>query len=400
MTGPRKKLYIAKDSKNSTVFDFSMEYMFEKYEIHFNDIALDFEIRLKDDDDEWRCLNINALYIELAQSGVNIPISKLEILLKSEYIEKYNPVTKYFTNLPKWDNIDHIKKLSSYLPVNEAEAFVYHLKKWMARTVKCAIEPTYFNKQAFIISHKEQNSGKTTWCRFLCPPELTNYIAEDISNDKDARILLCKNFLINLDELQALSKKDVNSLKAFFTKAFINERLPYDRKSSIIARICSFIGSTNMIEFLNDETGSVRWLCFEIFGQIDFGYSKEIDIQKVWSQAFHLAYCDKSFNPELTIKDIKENEERNKKYTNLSEEQELILKYYQKSKDINDCKTATDILNSLRCISPNINKVNIGKALSGFNYNRVKNSKTGYYGYLAKELFIDTPWNIEYEQKK
>ena len=55
MTGPRKKLYIAKDSKNSTVFDFSMEYMFEKYEIHFNDIALDFEIRLKDDDDEWRC---------------------------------------------------------------------------------------------------------------------------------------------------------------------------------------------------------------------------------------------------------------------------------------------------------------------------------------------------------
>lgn len=127
----------------------------------------------------------------------------------------------------------------------------------MVRTVKCAVEPNYFNKQALIICHKAQNSGKSTWCRFLCPPELSNYIAEDISNDKDARILLCKNFLINLDELSSLTKKDVNSLKAFFTKTVINERLPYDRKSTIINRICSFIGSTNMSEFLNDETGSV-----------------------------------------------------------------------------------------------------------------------------------------------
>ncbi|SDS99226.1 MULTISPECIES: VapE domain-containing protein [Maribacter] len=401
MTGPKKKLYIVEDSNTTTVFDHTLKYINDKYEIHFNEIALDFEIRLKvDDNEEWRVLNVEALYIELVQSGVNIPISKLEILLKSEYILKYNPVTRYFTHLPKWDKIDHITKLGSHLPVSEPEAFLYHLKKWMVRTVKCAVEPNYFNKQALIICHKAQNSGKSTWCRFLCPPELSNYIAEDISNDKDARILLCKNFLINLDELSSLTKKDVNSLKAFFTKTVINERLPYDRKSTIINRICSFIGSTNMSEFLNDETGSVRWLCFELFGQIDFRYSKEIEINKVWAQAYHLAYNDKSFNPELTTDDIKQNEERNKKYTNLSEEQELILKYYEKSDDKNDFKTATDILNSLSCISPRINKVNIGRALSGFNYTRVKSPKTNHYGYLAKELFIDTPWNIEFGKKK
>lgn len=130
MTGPKKKLYIVEDSNTTTVFDHTLKYINDKYEIHFNEIALDFEIRLKvDDNEEWRVLNVEALYIELVQSGVNIPISKLEILLKSEYILKYNPVTRYFTHLPKWDKIDHITKLGSHLPVSEPEAFLYHLKK-------------------------------------------------------------------------------------------------------------------------------------------------------------------------------------------------------------------------------------------------------------------------------
>lgn len=45
----------------------------------------------------------------------------------------------------------------------------------------------------------------------------------------------------------------------------------------------SFIGSTSRATFLNDETGSVRWLCFELMGKIDFVYSKNVDIDKVWA---------------------------------------------------------------------------------------------------------------------
>ena len=65
-----------------------------------------------------------------------------------------------------------------------------------------------------------------------------------------------------------------------------------------------------MSSFLNDETGSVRWLCFELKGRIDFAYSKEVDINKVWSQAYHLDYSDHTFNAELFISDIQENEDR------------------------------------------------------------------------------------------
>ena len=98
--------------------------------------------------------------------------------------------------------------------------------------------------------------------------------------DKDARILLCKNFLINLDELSSLAKKEINTLKSYFSKDQINERLPYDRKNTILPRISSFIGSTNRDTFLDDETGSVRWLCFQITG-INWNYRQEINIDLV-----------------------------------------------------------------------------------------------------------------------
>ncbi|WP_047420277.1 VapE domain-containing protein [Cellulophaga sp. Hel_I_12] len=393
-----EELYHVKDAKKKTIYDYTMEYLEGKYDITYNEISHDFQIAFKNSKD-LRYLNLNSLIIELAKAGIDIPTGKLEILIRSEWIKKYNPVKEYFMDLPKWDGQDHILKLTSYVPTYEKEAFNYHFEKWLVRTIKCALEIGYFNKQAFILSHQGQNSGKSTWCRFLCPPELAEFMAEDISNDKDARIQLCRNFLYNLDELAVLSKKDVNALKSFFSKTFINERLPYDRKNTTLPRICSFVGSTNMSSFLNDETGSVRWLCFELKDKIDFRYSKEVDIHMVWSQAYHLAYSDTAFNPELTIKDIQENEERNKRYTKLTSEQEVIAKFYEKSKDMKDFKTASDVMVATSGLNLRLNHINIGRALAGFDFQKVKHPTRQVYGYLAKSLFAASPWEIELSKK-
>ncbi|MBO3100311.1 VapE domain-containing protein [Gelidibacter pelagius] len=394
----KQQLYIVKDPKKKTIFDYAIDYLSGKYDILYNEISHDFQISLKGNK-EWNYINLNSLIIELNKAGVEINPAKLEILIKSELIKKYNPIQEYFKSLPKWDGVDHISKLAAYLPIYEPEVFLYHFKKWLVRSIKCALEPGYFNKQALIISHKGQSSGKSTWCRFLCPPELAEYMAEDISNDKDARIQLCRNFLYNLDELAVLSKKDVNALKAFFSKTFINERLPYDRKNTTLPRICSFMGSTNMSSFLNDETGSVRWLCFELKDVIDFSYSNEIIIKDVWTQAYHLAYFDKTFNPELSAKDVNENEERNKRYTKLTSEQEMVAKYYESSDDIEDFVTATDVMVALSCLNVRLNHINLGRALSGFNFQKVKHPQRQVYGYLAKAIFKNSPWELEVPKK-
>lgn len=390
MSNQPEKLYGVREQKKKTIYDQILEYTREKYWVRYDEIGHELEISLKEID-QWEPLDVNSFLIELAQSNIEVTPAKLEIFLRSHYVPKFNPITAYFSSLPEWFGEDYIAKLASYLPLKEPELFLYHFKKWLVRAVKCAVEKNYFNKQCLVLVHPQQNSGKSTWCRFLCPPTLWKYFAEDMTTDKDARIQLTRNFIINLDELSILAKKEINALKAYFSKTMINERLPYDRKNSVLYRTCSFIGSTNRSTFLNDETGSVRWLCFDLMGTINFNYSKEVDIDKVWAQAFHLAYKDKDFNPELSLQDIVENESRNKNYRETSMEEELLYKYYTKSTDPEDFMTATDIVTQLACISPRLNKYSMGRALTALGYERVKPPKIRVYGYLVKPLFRSSP---------
>ena len=95
--------------------------------------------------------------------------------------------------------------------------------------------------------------------------------------------------ICNLDELAVLSKSDVNTLKSFISKSSANIRLPYARKAEFLERICSFVGSTNRTDFLTDETGSIRWLILRCILLI-LNYSKEIDMDKVWAQAYFNAF--------------------------------------------------------------------------------------------------------------
>jgi predicted TPR repeat methyltransferase len=90
-----------------------------------------------------------------------------------------------------------------------------------------------------------------------------------------------------------------------------------------------------------------------------------------------------------------ENEERNKKYTKLTTEEELVSKYFEKSNDMVDFVTASDVLVKLSSLNLRLSQVNLGRALSGFNFQRVKHPKRQVYGYLAKSVFAKSPWEIE-----
>jgi predicted P-loop ATPase len=378
----------AKDDSEHTIFHTTINYLLKFYEFRYNEIALDIEVRKKGLA-KWDSLNENSLFLELQMKGIKIGMANLLAILKSDFVPFYNPIKEYFNNLPKWDQkTDYISLLSSFVKPIDRNQFEYHFKKWLVRTVKCATISDYFNKQAFILVHRGQNTGKSTFCRFICPPTLSNYIAEDITQDKDARILLCKNFLINLDELAGLNKKELTSLKSIFSKTQINERLPYDRKNSILPRICSFIGSTNEDNFLNDDTGSVRWLCFQIT-HIDWKYKERINIDLVWSQAFHLAK-DTSFDCEMSLDDIKTNEDRNSKFQQLSTEQEILATYLEKTEIENgQFFTASDILLYLIPLGIKLNKIQIGKAMGSLGYVRDKHKTRQVYGYWLNPLPLD-----------
>ena len=382
---------------SNTIFDQIKKYADQKYRIRFNLISLDYEINLIGQN-HWESLNINSLLIELNKNGINANYPKLEILIKSNLIERYNPIKEYFIELSKYDQKkDYIYELASHVKTNDDEAFVYHFKKWLARAVICAIEKEKINKHCLVLANGDQHSGKSTFIQNLIPKKLSNYIAEDIGTDKDSRIKMCKNLIINLEELSVIGKTEVNFLKSLISKVFINERLPYERRAENLPRICSFIGSTNMVDFLTDETGSVRWIIFDVIGRINFSYSKTVDIDKVWAQAYYLAYYDKNFEPELTPQDILDNEIRNERYTSLTIEQEVILKYFEKSDDLDYFNTSTDVLTKLLPLGLKLNREKIGRALSGFRFKRIKHPKRQVYGYLAKPKFGSNPFEFKIE---
>ena len=371
-----------------TIFDRTLKYLNAKYSLRFNTISLEFEIK-RTSDKKWSDLNLNSLFIELAQSGIDIPVNKLEILVRSHLIDQYNPISEYFESLEQWDGEDHIKNLCSYVKTNNDNAFLYHMEKWFTRAVLCALEKEKINKHCLVLANTIQNSGKSTYLRFFIPRKLMNYLSEDIGLDKDSRIKLCKNLIINLDELSILAKADINSLKAFISKTHINERLPYARKAEYLERICSFVGSTKKTDFLTDESGSVRWIIFEVTEKINFNYSMEINIDKVWSQAYFNAYKRKGFNPELTLADISENEKRNERFTQMTLEQEMVNKFFEPSDNLEEFKTATEVMMDLSTQGIRLNHLKIGRALSSFKFPRVKHPQRQIYGYLIRLKTID-----------
>lgn len=384
-----KKVTEIKEAKTSK-FAKVEKYLTDLYDIRYNEVSNEIESRNKGEI-PYKLLNEANIYRLLQHNDIKISQADITALLRSDFVTVYNPFNDYFDSLGNWDKSiepDYIEKLTNYVPVKDTERFKRHFKKMLVRCIVCAINNTY-NKQAFIFVHDEQNSGKSTFCRWLCPPLLKNYIAENISTDKDSLIALAENFLINMDELATLNRSEINSLKAMFSRDVIKVRRPYDKKPTTTPRRANFIGSTNKTEFLTDETGSVRWLCFELIGKIDWNYKKDIDINNIWKQAYTL--FKEGFKHELTVEEIKENEEVNKSYQITTVEIELIKKYYvpgTKNKH-QQFFTATDFIKDLnqtdKGIDFKLNANNVGKALRflGFTQETVRKGAFPVKGYYV-----------------
>lgn len=385
-------------------------YISNRYEIFFNIVANKFMYRAVGEN-EFLEMNIDNIYRELKKHHLSYSHSDLKSLLKSDFTPKINPFKEYFENLPEWDGSDIIGRLADHIKVqeltkksNERERFNRMFKKTLVRMVACSLEAG-FNKQCFTLVHERQNSGKSTFLRWLCPPALADYYSEAVGISKDDLIALTENFIINIDELSTLSKYDINALKSVMSKDRVKVRLPYGERPEMLQRRCNFVASTNRLEFLNDETGSVRWVCF-LLRDIDWDYKKNIDIDKVWSQAFHLFQSTK-FNYQLTPEEIAENETANKTFLIRSPEMELIQKYLDPStKEEFDNQsytdpvkflTATEIgsfiqIKSAGSIKPN--SMNVGKALvmlgfiPGTKY--FADKEMSLKGYYVKEITNET----------
>lgn len=384
--------YYNRSNRSDSVYDKIKEELDKYYIIRFNEIALEYEIidRISNNRIEF---NESSILIHLHREKINVSPQVFKTYLKSHFVSRFNPLTEYFENLPPWNGFDYISKYACYCKTDDDLLFANHLLKWAVRAVKTVFNDDQINKHVIVLEGG-QSFGKSYYLNYLCPTILTKYLYTNIGTGKDDKIKLAKAFIINIEELDVMGKYDINSVKALISQVSINERLPYSDRSTLLFRTCSFLASTNRAEFLCDDTGSVRWIIFSVIKKIDFSYSKDFNIDDFWAQAYHIYKKQKDFKSDLTAEEIQQNELRNERFTIQTTEHEFVLKFYEKTDDILQFRTATEIVTELHIMGHKLNAQKIGSALKKFDFSRIKHAKRQVYGYLAKPKFKDTPWGF------
>jgi len=333
--------------------------------------------------------DLNSIHLELSENDYNINIDALRKLLKSKYVKRYNPFNDYFNNLPKWDGeTDYIDMLASTVNTTDNEFFKTIFKKWMVAMVASLVEDKLIN-HTFLIFTGGQGIGKTTWINNLVPEELREYYYAGAINpsNSDSKIQLAENMLINVDELQGMSSKGLEDLKALVTVRDIKVRRPYASIHESLPHRASFAGSVNSTNFLSDTTGNRRFLCFEVN---EIHYEHGISIDNVFSQALYL--FKNGFRFYLNKEEIEQLNVHNEAFVKHSLIEEALIKWLEPCEENDNEATfgsATEILTVLAVFEEKLkvddsNLQKLGKALRKYGFKRIK--KAGNYVYVYKTI--------------
>ncbi|GAA4447694.1 VapE family protein [Ravibacter arvi] len=394
--------------KNAEIKHIS-DFLKSRYDFRYNEVLDRDEIRVKGESVYMPLTDqrLAVLELEAINAGMFQKQRIISLLVKSRTLaETYNPFKAYFDTIRgKWKegDTDHIENLLGYITFkcyrNDAERRFAHemFKKHLVRCVACVLRKIPFNKQCFVFQGG-QSAGKSYFFRWLCPDELAGeYYKEnpDLSH-KDSTIALSENFMMNLDELDGMHKTEASRIKTLISQDNFKVRRNYGIRDEKMIRYASFFGSINDMEFLNDLTGNVRWLVFELLTiQHDNGggkgYAARIDKNMVWAQALALAESD-DYKCQLTKEEEMQVSQNNGKFIKLPAEVEIIERYFQPCQPGTDGEvllTSTTVRDAIRDISKGANNFStdrIGKAMAYLNFekrSRKVNGNSPRYYYSA-----------------
>jgi len=382
------------DAKKVSFFHQAEKHLTKKYDFIFNTLKHKLYWKRKDENEfkEMKDRDLNSIFIELkGKKKISISYENLRRLLISDFVPRIDPLEEYFKNLPEWDGVDHIGQLSKTVTVEEGSEANWKvcLRKWLIATVAGALSNTMVNHTAIILQGI-QGIGKTRWIQKLVPIKLLDYFftGNITPNDKDSKLAVVKNFIINLDEMETLNRGDIGFLKSLMTQKDLELRKPYGVFEEQFKRRSSFIGSINKMEFLNDPTGSRRFLCFAVE---KINYEHNINLDKVFAQALYLFNKgEKYWFDKAEIESITQN---NMKFTFQPLEEQLILEKYEPcGKDDPDklLMNASEIAKEIYGEKPYNNNTirQIGMALNkyGFIKGNAYNGKHSIKKWIVKKI--------------
>ncbi|MDQ0269959.1 virulence-associated E family protein [Cytobacillus purgationiresistens] len=197
----------------------------------------------------------------------------------------FNPVRDYLNTL-QWDGVKRLDTLfidymgAADMPYTRAvtrKSFTAAVARAMTPGVKYDSMPVLTGPQGW---------GKTTLIQKMGRSWFTNSI--ESFEGKEAAELLQGVWLVEIGEMSAYNKSDVNTIKGFLSRTEDQYRAAYARKTEKHQRKCVFFGTSNRSDYLKDPTGGRR------FWPIDVGVQQpnksvfvhlDEEVNHLWAEA-------------------------------------------------------------------------------------------------------------------
>lgn len=271
----------------------------------------------------------NTLWNRSIKAGLASGHYTFQSILHSEFVPYYNPMTDYFTHLPKWDGkTDYIRQVSDRVKTNTPELFTRYFRKWFVAMAASLIQTEIVNHTIMVLIGG-QGVYKTTFFEKLLPPELHRYFHVKTNArqmDKDDRLTLSESALICLEELDVLTYNELNQIKAIVTIPEIKERQVYARNKELRHHLATFCGTGNNKNFLIDDSGNRRWLNFEALSILN-PHTHPLPYEGLYAQA--LALFETGFQYWFDETEIDELHEHNRAFEAVNIEEELICGHFR-----------------------------------------------------------------------
>ena len=355
--------------------------------------------RLLQDDGQWRELkdrDENDLYIECcADAGVNIPERLFQTVLNSNVVPEVNPLRDYVMALPQWTDgmPDYIQQAAAMVHMatdDEQQLWQQCFRKWFVAMVAGWTDDGIVNHQVIVFVGR-QGIYKSTWINRLLPPQLAAYTTDNVDIerlDKDEQLRAAEYGLVNIDELDKLTDRQLNKLKQMITTTNVDVRAPFGRHKEKRVRVASYAASGNKQEFLTDQTGNRRWLPFHVVN-IDSPYTHHMPYDGMYAQALHL--LQSGFNYWFDLDDIHAIESHVETFMVPQSEEELIPIYFAPAR----MEDAGSVFLTLAEISAkivtygNLKKTpdnrRLGAIMTKLGFEKSRNGHNGTRGYYVYE---------------
>ena len=183
--------------------------------------------------------------------------------------------------------------------------------------------------------------------------------------------------IINFEEIDSMQRSELNQLKAMTTTLHINERPAYGRNKMRLPHVASFCATGNNLQFLNDDTGTRRWVVAEI-EHIENPWNTQLPYEGIYAQAH--ALLRNKFRYWFDDKEIDIINRRNRRFETPNSARELILTHYRKPLPTERGRylTASDIVSRF---SPHIrlNTAQVGRALRELGYRSIHTAHGNFW---------------------